>query len=89
MLLQVGTGGLLTWSMNAVVAGAIRCMLVLLMPIHYLFILFIESVVKERCVLIINYVNTMEDIRNIIARIEIGLNHIEDTLAEFAPVKSE
>ena len=56
---------------------------------HYLFILFIESVVKGRCVHIINHVNTMEDIRNIIARIEVGLNHIEDTLAEFAPVKSE
>lgn len=38
---------------------------------------------------IINHMNTMEDIRNIITRIEIGLNHIEDTLAEFAPVKSE
>ena len=86
---QVATGGFLTWFMNAVATGAIRCKLVLLMLIHYLFILFIESVVKERCVFIINHVNTMEDIRNIIARIEIGLNHIEDTLAEFAPVKSE
>jgi hypothetical protein len=45
--------------------------------------------VKDKRAHIINQVNTMEDIRNIIARIEIGLNHIEDTLAEFAPVKSE
>lgn len=89
MLLQVATGGRLTWFMNAVAAGAIRCMLVLLMPMYYLFIVFIESVVKERSVHIINHVNTMEDIRNIIVRIEIGLNHIEDTLAEFAPARSE
>ena len=31
----------------------------------------------------------MEDIRNILARIEVGLEGIEDTLLEFAPAKSE
>jgi len=45
--------------------------------------------VKRVPYLIINYVNTMEDIRNILACIEVGLDSIELTLSEFAPAKSE
>jgi hypothetical protein len=89
VLRQVGTGGRPTWFMNVVAAGATRCMLTLLMDTCYLFIFFIESMVKDGCVHIINYVNTMEDIRNILTRIEVGLDNIELTLSEFAPVKSE
>ena len=45
--------------------------------------------VKRARYLIINHVNTMEDIRNILACIEVGLDNIELTLSEFAPAKSE
>ena len=45
--------------------------------------------VKRVRYLIINHVNTMEDIRNILACIEVGLDNIELTLSEFAPAKSE
>ena len=48
-----------------------------------------KSMVKDERVHIINHVNTMEDIRNILACIEVGLDNIELTLSEFAPAKSE
>jgi hypothetical protein len=58
---------------------------------YALFIHFflMKSMVKDKRAHIINNVNTMEDIRNILACIEVGLDNIEVTLSEFAPAKSE